>query len=110
MSVGDHWSSLMMKGSHGQTNQLHDINLGALALTPHASHVEVVGVWVVYLYGSSMWESGCWYVGVSLSPLTTTAVSLASHQSVSKAFLTLPLSLPPCFIASFFCARVAPSV
>ena len=58
----------MMKGGYGQTNQLHDINFGALALTPHASHMEVVGVWVVYLYGSSMWESGCWYVGVSLSP------------------------------------------
>ena len=36
MSVGDHRvGSLMVKGSHGQTNQLHDINWGA---PDHASH------------------------------------------------------------------------
>ena len=36
MSVGDHRVySLMMKGGHGQTHKLHDINWGTL---DHASH------------------------------------------------------------------------
>ena len=34
--------SLMMKGGHGQTNQLHDINWGAV----HASHALILNYYV----------------------------------------------------------------
>ena len=37
----------MMKGGHGQTNQLHDINWGAL---DHASYVTTMCVHLKYLY------------------------------------------------------------
>lgn len=61
----------------------------------------------MYLYGSCrvlctvVGDIGMW--GLGSPPLTTTAISVTSHQSVSKAFLTLPPSLPHSSFTALFC-------
>ena len=67
--------------------------------TCSSSVLDGVLVWVLLC---TVGESGMW--GLGSPPLTTTAISVTSHQSVSKAFLTLPSSpsLPPSLLCSFF--------